>query len=487
MMSHLRGLFLLSAVLGAWGASGDRLVAQTYTEDFSDSATTKKENQDPTPNQTPVEKRTEKKPLPNRGLGKGTYASTAQSQRISSEIDEALLDRVDEFQDELKEVTFSDGERDDLLKKLQSAGQDPENIDLLKNALIDMDSVAVRRAGKRMELPTAELESLLARVNITAVFNSFKEKIDDGDSAEAIGRDARKLRRALHEVNLKSARRKDLELILDAVVAGTRIRDSVDVRTPRVSADVPWPVGLVPVIYYPKLPLGQVFILGNDCLLAGGGAGTDINFSEATAAQAMGLPVYDYPAVPNTDESAVQNVGVVLRNPESNGDTIHYTIQDYDATAYKNKDYSKMKADKILPGGDKPYRKSASQWIRFSRGDGLGYTENKLDDGAFYFAPAADGNGWELRLDQTIVTIDNAGNRQDFYYVIDNRQSIVAAKQKAEHVSRYGSICVFDRGDGQVLRKKLKTNTVYRVGVNIDTNLWDLFPSDEAVAPNLFR
>ena len=113
-------------------------------------------------------------------------------------------------------------------------------------------------------------------------------------------------------------------------------------------------------------------------------------------------------------------------------------------------------------------------------GAGLLFMENKLDDGAFYFTPAADGSGWELKLDQTAVTIDNAGNHQDFYYVIDNRQSIVAAKQKAEHVSRYGSICVFDRGDGQVLRKKLKTNTVYKVGVNIDTNLWDLFPSDEA-------
>jgi hypothetical protein len=113
--------------------------------------------------------------------------------------------------------------------------------------------------------------------------------------------------------------------------------------------------------------------------------------------------------------------------------------------------------------------------------------ENKLDDGAFYFAAAADGGGWQLKLDQTAVTIDNAGNRQDFYYVIDNRPSITAAKQKSEHVSRYGSIVAFDRGDGRVLRKKLKTNTLYRVGVNIDTNLWDLFPSDEAVGQDTFR
>ena len=442
---------------------------------------------DPAENTTPIEKRKERKPLPNKGLGKGTYASTAQSQRISSEIDEALLDRVDEFEDELKEVTFADGERDDLLKKLSSAGQDPENIDMLKNALIDLDTVAVRRAGKRMELPTTELETLLNRINMTSVFNSFKEKIDDGDSAEAIGRDARKLRRSLQEVDLRSARRKDLELILDAVVSGTRIRDSVDVRTPRVAAEVPWPVGLVPVIYYPKLPPGQVYILGNDCLLAGSGAGTDIIFSEATAAQAMGLPVYDYPAVPNTDESAIENYGVVLRNPEVNGETINFQIGDYDAAAYKKHEYTKLTKDKILAGGEpKVYRRKESQWIRFSRGEGLAYVENKLDDGAFYFAPAADGSGWELKLDQTLVTIDNAGNRQDFYYVIDNRASIAAAKQKAEHNSRYGSIVGFDRGDGRVLRKKLKTNTTYKVGVNIDTNLWDLFPADDAVAPELF-
>ena len=491
MSLSMRRLVYFCIGLGTLGLSVAQTSAQKYTdsEDFSDSSDTKEtEKKKLTPNQAPVEKRTEKKPLPNRGLGKGTFASTSQAQRIASEIDEALLDQVDEFESELKEITFSDGERDDLLKKLQSDGQDPENIDMLKNALIDMDSVAVRRAGKRMEMPTADLEALLNRVNMTAVFNSFKEKVDDGDSAESIGRDARKLRRSLQEVNLRSARRKDLELILDAIIAGTRIRDSVDVRTPRVSTEVPWPVGLVPVIYYPKLPVGQVFIIGNDCLLAGSGAGTDISFGEATAAQAMGLPVYDYAAVPNTDESAVQNVGVVLRNPESNADIIHYMIQVYDPVAYKKKDHSGMSPMRILPGSDpQPYPKAESQWIRFSRGEGTAQAEYKLDDGAFYFAPAPDGKGWELRLDQTIVTIDNAGNRQDFYYVIDNRQSIVAAKQKAEHMSRYGSICVFDRGDGQVLRKKLKTNTVYKVGVNIDTNLWDLFPSDEAVAPNLFR
>jgi hypothetical protein len=483
MFKFLFGSAALLASLVMSAAFSKSACAQEYYDEEAPVAQV-----DPAPNQTPTQKRTEKRPLPNRGLGKGTYASTAQSQRISSEIDEALLDNVDEFEDELKEVTLSDGERDDFLKKLTSAGQDPENIDMMKNALIDMDVVAIRRAGKRMELPTTELDSLLARASLTAVFTEFKEKIDDGDSAEAIGRDARKLRRAIQEVDLRAGRRKDLELILDSIISGARIRDSVDVRTARISSEVPWPVGLVPVIYYPKLPVGQVYILGNECLLAGAGAGTDINFGEATAAQAMGLPVYDYPAVPNTDASAVENVGVVLRNPESNGESVNFTIQDYDAEAYRAKDYSNMKADRLVPGGEpKAYRKSASQWIRFSRGEGLKYQENKLDDGAFYFAPAADGSGWELKLDKTAVTIDNAGNRQDFYYVIDNRQSIVAAKQKGEHTSRYGSICVFDRGDGQVLRKKLKTNTVYKVGVNIDTNLWDLFPSDEAVAPKLFQ
>lgn len=478
-----RSLLVLTLIASSYGAAA--LYAEPYEEEYVEEVPV---NVDPAQNQTPVERRKERKPLPNKGLGKGTYASTAQAQRIASEIEEALLDRVDEFEDELKEVTFSDGERDDLLKKLSSAGQDPENVDMLKNALIDMDAIAVRRAGKRMEMPTAELDALLNRVELTANFSSFKEKIDDGDSAESINRDARKLRRCLQEVDLRASRRKDLELILDAIIAGTRIRDSVDVRTPRLSADVPWPVGLVPVIYYPKLPQGQVFILGNDCLLAGSGAGTDISFSEATAAQAMGLPVYDYPAVPNTDESAVENYGVVLRNPESNGQTIYYQIQDYDPVAYKAHDYSRMTNEKLLPDGEpKVYRRKESQWVRFSRGEGLPYMENKLDDGAFYFAPAADGGGWELKLDQTVVTIDNAGNRQDFYYLIDNRQSIVAAKQKGEHSSRYGSIVVFDRGDGRVLRKKLKSNTTYKVGVNIDTNLWDLFPADDAVAPNLFR
>jgi hypothetical protein len=430
------------------------------------------------------------KPMANRDLGKAKMATNAMSRRLAEELEDRLLDYVDEFDQELKRVAFSDLERDDVVAKFKKAGRDPMVVDQLETALIDLDPLAVQRACKKLELPTAEMESLIARVEATGTFATMKKKVQDGDSALTVNRLARKLQRDLKAVDLPQGKRLALLDLADLIVAGVRIRDAVEgnaFKSLPSGTIVDWPVGQVPVVFYPRIPKGQVFVLGSDCLLAGTDPNTDIVFGLKTVAEAMRLPVYlDVPPVPNESSDGKPPIGIIIRNPDDTGATITYKIIKLDEytknTNNGDPGFTGSATYSIAPGVPHRYPESASFVVEFSLGPGREAGKYTLRDGLFDFYPHPS-MGWQLRPNTYEVTLDNSEGPNDFHYVIDNRRGLVPAGGTRKHTSNYPMTIRFDRGGGSGLMTKVINKTgggrVWKVGVRVDDNYWDLFSLDE--------
>lgn len=425
------------------------------------------------------------RPSPNKDLGKAKSATNALARRLAEELEDRLLDYVDEYEEELKRVAFSDLERDDILEKFKKENRDPKLLEQLESALIDLDPLAVQRACKKMELPTAEMTSLVSRVEVTSTFTTLEKKVSDGESALTVSRLARKLQRDLKAVDMPQGKRIALFDLAELIVAGVRIRDAVEGNTIRglpLAVQVDWPVGQVPVVFYPRIPKGQVFVLGGDCLVAGTDNNSDIVFGVKTVAEAMHLPVYiDVPPVPNDNADGRPQSGVVIRNPDDTGATISYRIDT--ATNYKtnNNVMTVQKWQSIAPGQRHPYPGPDAYVVEFNQGPGRGVKPYTLRDGTFEFF--ASEQGWNLRPNSYEVTIDNGDSPNDFHYIVDNRRSLVPAGGTRKHTSNYPMVIRFDRGGGTGLVTKVLDKTgsgrVWKIGVNVETNYWDLFSTDD--------
>jgi hypothetical protein len=243
---------------------------------------------------------------------------------------------------------------------------------------------------------------------------------------------------------------------------------------------VEWPIGEVPTVFYPRIPRGQVFVLGDDCLVAGAAAGADIEFAVKSVAEAMILPVYHGAIpVPNVDEECKPKTGVVIRNPDDSGVTLNYQL-------YYQPDYGRrppLGNWKIAPGESKPHPEKKTYVISFSRGEKWKQLQaNTLQDGCYQFVTGPD-SGWQIQADQYRMTIDNSDNPNDFYYVVDGRAALVAAGRSNPHSSNYPIVIRFERGGGkQYLTKAYKKSgpeSHWKVGVNIENNFWDLYDQED--------
>jgi len=445
----------------------------------------------PTPeNPHPVTTSDQSKPLPNRDLGQARVASNAMLRRLSEELEDRLLDYVEEFNDQFKRVAFSDLERDDIIARFKDSQRDPLLVEQLETALIDLDPLGVQRACKKLEMPAAETESLLARVEVSGTFASLKKKIEDGDSALTVNRRVRKLQHDLKAIDLPQGKRLALLSMTELIVAGSRIRDTVDTHAMRSlppGAMTSWPIGTVPIVFYPRIAKGQVFVLGSDCLIAGADPGSDVTFGQKTVAEALGWPVYlDTPPVPDAAADVVPQTGLTIRNPDDTGAKISYKILRLDVynsnRASGNPAFSHAAVFSIAPGVPHRYPGTESYVVEFSRGPGRETARHSLKDGLYDFV-AHPQIGWQLRPNTYEVTIDNSENPNDFHYVFNNRRVVAPARGSRKHTNNYPITIRFDRGGGSGLLAKVVdmpgTGRVWKVGINVESNYWDLYSLDE--------
>ncbi len=85
--------------------------------------------------------------------------------------------------------------------------------------------------------------------------------------------------------------------------------------------------------------------------------------------------------------------------------------------------------------------------------------------------------GRDDRLEKSFsITIDNADGDQDFHYYLDAESQTVKAGDVLKHESDEPMLVQFHDGNDRV--EKTLLNGEFHVGINTETKLWDLFPSE---------
>jgi hypothetical protein len=161
------------------------------------------------------------------------------------------------------------------------------------------------------------------------------------------------------------------------------------------------------------------------------------------------------------DAAAMQRLLVV--NPKDSGGTVSYLI---DGTAYT-----------LAEGESNDFSIPARCLVEFDRGVDGAEARYTLQEGTYTFTQTKQG--WELYNTQFEVTLDNAANEGDFYYVRDGNEESVAAGATRKLTDKFPPRLSFDRGDGGAAAERtLDSNGVtYRIAVRKDSNLLDLIPS----------
>lgn len=174
----------------------------------------------------------------------------------------------------------------------------------------------------------------------------------------------------------------------------------------------------------------------------------------------IGMPVMETQPVLDTSSGGAPTVGMLV-NPNENGQAISYALAGNTYT--------------MQPGQQQPL--STSYVVAFDPGNGGGTKRYTVGDGTFEFYLKNDG--WELRLVNVEVTIDNSGYSGEFHCLIDGKKTTIAPGEIAEFNSKTPLEVEFDRGDGgEPARKSLKSGT-YQIGLDASQQRLDLFEAEE--------
>lgn len=228
--------------------------------------------------------------------------------------------------------------------------------------------------------------------------------------------------------------------------------------------DVPFG-GDTPIVLVPGLPEGMMMPLADGPVMIGAGDATEeIMLGTGNPAEVAGLPV----AMPGEEPAAAASGPIaagqiILANPAA--ETVNYNL---------NQQPQQMEPDfeQTLPG--------ETSWIvEFDRGGNFGQARYQLSEGYYYFK--ATEQGWELVRKTFKTTLDNAGNKFAFNYVIDGKQQTINPGETHDLTGPFPPVLRFDNGKGEEQSRKLDSGS-YKVALADGMKL-DIYKSESVSAP----
>lgn len=327
----------------------------------------------------------------------------------------------------------------------------------IDDAIAAGDPAATREAMRQAMFTDDQANAAATRVEGSNLFNDYRQTQQDPNSTQA-QRDA--AADALRDfVNNNSStipgNATQQQAAVDRINAGLNQQANIrNVRDQLTSLDLSGNGGLsgglnstVTVISWPDLEPGEVIVASSDLVLVG----TDGQMRVGTQdVDRLGAGLVPGRPLPATDPEAVTTSGIVLMNPETSRNTIHYTVD--------GEEFS------LEPGYVQALPAGRGYQVAFDRGNRGGEASYNLEtEGTYEFGTGK--KGWDLWQVTYKVKIDNSANKKDFHFVFANEQMTVRAKKGLELTSDYPLVLRFDQGkDGKVATRKLTQGT-YRVGV----------------------
>jgi hypothetical protein len=228
------------------------------------------------------------------------------------------------------------------------------------------------------------------------------------------------------------------------------------------------PVGVVWILFDPSLAAGTGLIVNEIVLVVGTGGVGELHVVQESAAAAFGLPVAPGEPVLDSDEAEAASFkdAIVIINRADAGTAVNYVLNGRHPFEIEPGHRQKLPADQ--------------RWsIEFDRGNARGSARYELSPGVYEFR-VVEGH-WELFRVPFEITIDNREGSQDFQYLVEDKVMTAKAGEIKKHSSEAPVVVKFDRGEGpeHAALKNLNKSGTYKVAVNTQTNLLDLY----AVAP----
>jgi hypothetical protein len=228
------------------------------------------------------------------------------------------------------------------------------------------------------------------------------------------------------------------------------------------------PVGLIWIIYDPSLAPGTGLLVNDVILVVGTGGRGQFRVGRQCAAAALGLPVAPGNPVPDIEEAeaAALTDAVVIRHLPTAGSEVNYVLNGRFPFA-------------IQPGQQQKLPAGSSWRIEFDRGNSQGPARYTLEQGVYEFRVVS--GRWDLVRLRFDITIDNREGTQDFQFVAAGEVVTVKAGETKNQTSSEPLIVKFDRGEGpdNAATKNLNKSGTYKVAVNTQTNLLDLYAMAE--------
>lgn len=228
------------------------------------------------------------------------------------------------------------------------------------------------------------------------------------------------------------------------------------------------PVGLVWILFDPSLAAGTALLVNDMILVVGTGGHGQFAVVQECAAAALGLPVAPGDPVPDIGEAetAALKDAIIIGHRTDAASEVHYILNGRFPFA-------------IQPGHKQKLPANRSWSIEFDRGNSQGTARYALERGVYEFRVVS--GRWDLVRLQFDVTIDNRQGTQDFQYVAGDQVVTVKAGETQTHSSAEPVIVKFDRGEGpeHAATKNLNKSGTYKVAINTQTNLLDLYAMAE--------
>jgi hypothetical protein len=391
---------------------------------------------------------------------------------LARELGRSVEEGIERLENSLGDALFSEGDEASFLAVYKrSFDENTPQYRLARKNLKYLDAGELRQGLELDGVLDARLQVYPAKLEISAVFNTLKRSLLDGQSSADVERAARGLVKT-YEGTSRGQEFVGLNIPPpdDVRVAATGLRQLFELRQ-RLAEDKGGAAaaGLIAMdrrfqlVRDPRLPRDTVLALGSHVCLWGTGSGTiEIQDAELTD---LGVPLVNPNALPLDDapRPAAGNgsgTGALVQNPRGNKANVSYVI---DGVSYE-----------LTPGESRTHAITAKSQIQYNRGGTLGNVRYQLSAATYRFVIQA--RAWQVNVASFSILIDNSANGYAFQCEIDGQPRVIPAHATQHLTSAYPIAIRFDRGNGQATALKVLDDArVVTVGVAPGASTLDLF------------
>jgi len=308
---------------------------------------------------------------------------------------------------------------------------------------------------------TAGAEIAARQAAVRRAFAHLEESIRANAS---ITQDLADLEMSLGKVASSTPGASEVVATLGTLKTWSEVRKLVDAVVPDNGRIAKLPVGKVPLIFDPSLPIGTAIVLGQNAVMIGNQGRGPIMIRSGVAAEALGMPIVTGQPVPVAQGEQPITSGVLLINAADTGAKVTYNVDGYRYT--------------MAPGQTQKLSPTTTSWtVEYDRGASFGPASYTVTQGTYYFVPT--DRGWQLYRQRFDVVLDNSQSNQEFNFLVNDEKMVVPANGTKTISSIYPMVIRYDRGNGtELTARMLNFSGIVQIGVNVADNRWDVFPTN---------